>query len=322
MDTPGYPDGLSARGHAVRDVPVADPSATQAEMLDLLTRRPFAASTHVAVCKEGRFLGLIRLERLLPADPGARAVDLMDPDPPRIEGGMDQEMAAWRAVQHGKTALAVVDGDGMFLGLIPPLALLRILRQEHDEDISRLGGYLKSADQARASALENVIRRFGHRLPWILIGLAGAALSAQIVARYEEALRDRVLLAFFIPGIVYLADAVGTQTETVLVRGMSVGVRLGQVVLRELLTGLLIGIVVALAAFLLVSAFTGQSDAALGIGISVLAACSTASATAMILPWILNWTGVDPAYGSGPLATVVQDLLSIAIYFTVATRFV
>jgi magnesium transporter len=307
--------------HAVRDVPVADPAATQAEILAMLTRRPFAVSTHVAVCKDGRFMGIIRAERLLPADPGARAADLMDPDPPRIEAGMDQEVAAWKAVQTGKTALAVVDGEGRFLGLIPPLALLRILHQEHEEDISRLGGYLKGAMEARASALENVFRRFGHRLPWILLGLAGAAISARMVARYEEALRDRVLLAFFIPGIVYLADAVGTQTETVIVRGMSVGVRLGQVVLRELLTGLLIGIVVAMASFLLVAAFTGRFDAAAGIGLSVLAACSVASATAMVLPWMLDRTGVDPAYGSGPLATVVQDLLTILIYFMVATRF-
>lgn len=114
----------------------------------------------------------------------------------------------------------------------------------------------------------------------------------------------------------------GTQTETLLVRGFSVGVRLTQVVVRELLTGLLIGLVIAGCGFLFLLWRHGDSRLASGIGLSLFAACSTASATAMVLPWTLTRLGLDPAYGSGPLATVIQDILSILIYFLVATRFV
>lgn len=329
MENGVYPDPVkvsatlleSARQLAERDVPVAAPADSKADMMAMLAARSYACAIHIAVCEKGRLLGLIRIEDLLAAPEGSAASDLIGPDSLSAVNGTDREIAAWQAVHRRQAAVPVVDVDGTFLGIIPPLTLLDVLLHEHEEDISRLGGYLKSSAQARASALEKVVKRFGHRLPWLLLGLLGAAFSSVIMGHFEDALREKVLLAFFIPGIVYLADAVGTQTETVIVRGMSVGVGLRQVVLRELLTGLLIGVVIAGAAFLALLLYYGSFQVAAGIGLSVFAACATASGTAMVLPWALSRSGVDPAYGSGPLATVVQDLLSIFIYFLVATRF-
>jgi magnesium transporter len=308
-----------ARGHAQADVPVADRDATQASILKMMTCRKYASASHIAICRSGRLEGVLRIEDLLAAEPGTTAGTIMDADPPLVANGMDQEVAAWRAVQHGETSLPVVDGQGRFLGFIPPIVLLRVLLQEHEEDLARLGGYLKSTAVARASAMEALAKRFWHRLPWLLIGLLGAFLSADIVGRFETILADRLLIAFFIPGIVYLADAVGTQTETVIVRGMSVGIGLRKVVLLEVMTGFLIGLVIAVIGFLLLFWRWGQLDAALAIGLSIFAACSTASATAMVLPWLLTRMGLDPAYGSGPMATVIQDVLSILIYFSIAS---
>jgi magnesium transporter len=96
--------------------------------------------------------------------------------------------------------------------------------------MARLGGFLQDMSSARGASQENVIRRFWHRLPWRLVGLLGALISAHLVGAFEAQLQDNVALAFFIPGIVYLADAVGTQTETLVIRGLSVGVGIGQVV--------------------------------------------------------------------------------------------
>jgi magnesium transporter len=141
------------------------------------------------------------------------------------------------------------------------------------------------------------------------------------VGGFETQLREKVIFAFFLPGIVYLADAVGTQTETVVVRGLSLGVSMSQMFVRELVAGLVIGVVLALVAGPLVWWRWGDSTVALPVGISVLAACSTATVVAMSLPWLFDSFGLDPAFGSGPLATVVQDLLSIWIYLSV-TAFV
>jgi magnesium transporter len=121
---------------------------------------------------------------------------------------------------------------------------------------------------------------------------------------------------------VYLADAVGTQTETVVVRGLSVGVAMRRMVRRELLVGLAIGLALAAVAGPFVWWRWGAADVALCVGLSVFAACSTATVAAMALPALLDASGLDPAFGSGPLATVIQDLLTILIYFAIAAAVV
>jgi magnesium transporter len=126
------------------------------------------------------------------------------------------------------------------------------------------------------------------------------------------------MLAFFIPGIVYLADAVGTQTETVVVRGFSVGVGVDRVSWREVTTGLLVGATLALVFYPLALWRWGNPEVALAVALALMAATATATLVAMALPWLLQRLGADPAFGSGPLATVIQDLLSILIYFAVA----
>ena len=128
-----------------------------------------------------------------------------------------------------------------------------------------------------------------------------------------------MLLAFFIPAVVYMADAVGTQTEALIIRGLSAGVAVREVARRELLTGLVIG--VAIGAVFLPFALLGWGDGrvALAVGLALVASCSIATAVAMALPWAFQRLGADPAFGSGPLATVIQDLLSISVYLAIAT---
>jgi magnesium transporter len=91
---------------------------------------------------------------------------------------------------------------------------------------------------------------------------------------------------------------------------------------RELVTGLVIGMALGLTTFLLVWWRWGEGALAVGVALSLLAACSTATLAAMRLPWLLDRLGLDPAFGSGPLATVAQDLLSIVIYFVISTAVV
>jgi magnesium transporter len=119
---------------------------------------------------------------------------------------------------------------------------------------------------------------------------------------------------------VYLADAVGTQTETVVVRGLSVGVAMRRMVGRELLAGLAIGLALGAAGGASVWWGWGHGDVAWCVALALCAACSTATVAAMALPWMFDALGLDPAFGSGPLATVVQDLASILIYFAIAAE--
>ena len=133
----------------------------------------------------------------------------------------------------------------------------------------------------------------------------------------EEQLAANVALAFFLPGIVYMADAVGTQTETLVIRGLSVGVSIRSVVRREALTGVFVGLALS-AVFLPFSLLYGDARVALTAALALLSACTVATLVAMGMPSLLHRLGRDPAFGAGPLATVVQDLLSISVYLILA----
>lgn len=307
-----------ASEHASTSVPLAAPGSTIAEVRQALIGRQFETASMVVVANHGRFLGVVRIEDLLAAPADARIDDVMDTDAPIVAPGIDQEVAAWRAVHNNESALCVVDSSGRFTGVIPPPRLLSVLLTEHEEDLSRLGGFTRTTEAARASSEEPVQRRFRHRLPWLLVGLAGALLAADFVGWFEAQLEHTLMLAFFIPGIVYLADAVGTQTETIVVRGLSVGIGIRQMIRRELLAGVAIGAVLGIAGGLLVAWRWGEPQVALVVGLALFTACSTATLAAMLVPWLLDRCDFDPAFGSGPLATVIQDLSSILIYFAIA----
>jgi magnesium transporter len=309
----------TAAEHATANVPVAGGIQTAASVRTVLAGQRYDSASHIVVCEDSRFRGMVTIEALLSAPPDATLESLMDRDAPVVAPGVDQEVAAWRAVRHGESALAVVDGNGRFVGVIPPHRLLAVLLSEHEEDLARAAGFLRTTSVARTASEEPVQRRFRHRIPWLLLGLIGALTAADLVGSFESHLELNVVLAFFIPAIVYLADAVGTQTETVVVRGLSLGVPMRRMVARELLTGVLIG--AALAAVALPFVWWRWNDAglAVSVGLSVLAASSTATLAAMMLPWLFDVFDLDPAFGSGPLATVVQDILSIWIYLSLAT---
>jgi magnesium transporter len=312
----------TAAQHASDQVPIFSPSCLAEDVRQQLVGKQFECVSHVVVCDYQRFLGVVRIEDLLSAPADTTLNDLMDRNAPVVGPRVDQELAAWHAVRKKESALVVVDQDGRFVGVIPPHRLLAVLLSEHEEDLSRLGGFTRSTVAARTTSEEPVERRFRHRVPWLLVGLGGALLAADFVGWFETQLQHKVMLAFFIPGIVYLADAVGTQTETVVVRGLSVGVGIRRMAVRELLAGLAIGLALAVVAGPLVWWRWGEADIALCVALSVFGACSTATLAAMAIPSLLDAFGLDPAFGSGPLATVVQDLLSILIYFVIATAVV
>jgi magnesium transporter len=303
-------------------IPVCGPEDTADAVVASLRNSEHESVADVAVCAEtgtpSRLLGLVPLGRLLAAPPGTTAGDLLDTDPPVVALGHDSEQAAWKAVRHGESSLAVVDEDGMFHGLVPSSRLLGLLLRAHDEDFARLGGYLASSHTARVAMEEPVARRLWHRLPWLVLGLAGAALSAWFVGLFEGRLTADVRLAFFVPGVIYLADAVGTQTEALIVRGLSVGTSLRTSLRLEALTGPMLGLLLAAVGYPAILLVLGDAEIALTVSIALVAACSVATVVAATLPVLMARSGRDPAFGSGPLATVIQDLLSLVIYFLAA----
>ncbi len=308
----------AAVSHATPNVPVATPSDRAGDVRRCVAGVLFDAADDVAVLRGKEFVGLVPMARLLAAPDGAEMATIMDADPPIVAPDCDQEEVAWKMVEHGDSSVAVLDRDAHFVGLVPARRMLGVLLHEHDEDLARLGGYLRGARGARSAAEEPISKRLKHRLPWLALGLVGAMASAVVVGSFEEQLNEVLLLTFFLPAVIYLADAVGTQTETLLIRGLSVGIHMKKVFWRELMSGALIGVLIAIAFFPFALIGWGDEEVALAVALALFCACSIASLVAMVLPLAFQRAGVDPAFGAGPLATVIQDLLSIIVYFAVA----
>ncbi|MDZ4269674.1 MAG: magnesium transporter [Mycobacterium sp.] len=309
----------SALSHASTRVPTAVADDLVSETLDGMRGEQFDSAATVAVLDGARLVGVATIERMFAAPTGARLSDVMDSTPPVVAPDTDQEHAAWQAVQRGEPGLAVVNGEGHFRGLIAPQQLLTVLLAEHDEDMARLGGFLHSVESARTTTVESVTRRLWHRMPWLLVGLAGAMAAAGLMAAFEARLGATLAVAYFVPGIVYLADAVGTQTETVAIRGLSVGIGIRRILAPEALTGLVVGVVLGAVMLPMVAVLVGDWMLAIAVAIALVAASSIATVVALALPWLINRLGKDPAFGAGPLSTVIQDLLSIAIYLGAVT---
>ena len=285
----------------------------------MLGRHYDCAESIVVLDTHERVIGQVSLSLLLELEPGAIIQSAMQTRMPLVFMDTDQERVASMALQHGLTAVPVVDSEGKLCGVIPASALLGVLRQEHVEDIHRLAGIARENQMAREAIEAPPVRRVRHRLPWLLLGLTGSTAAALLMAQYEDILTRNIGIAFFVPGIVYLADAIGTQTEAIAVRGLSLShVGIMHLLAGELRTGLLLGAI--LGAIALGGTWLAIGDVRLGaaVALSLMLASALASAIGLILPWLFAHLGWDPAYGSGPLATIIQDVLTLAVYLSVA----
>jgi magnesium transporter len=270
----------------------------------------------------GRLLGAFPGERLITLADGVTLREAMDSAFPRVGADEDQETAASHALHHGVDALPVVDREGGLLGVMPAQALMQVLRREHVEDLHRLAGIRRETAQARHAIEDPPLRRARHRLPWLLVGLAGGALATAAMAGFEATIERVVAVAFFVPALVYLADAIGTQSEAVAVRGLSLTrAGIARLLASELRTGMLIGVALGVIAFPPVMLVFGDARLAAAVSTSIFIAGSIAAAIGIGLPWLLARRGLDPAYGSGPVATVIQDILTIVVYFMVLRAF-
>jgi magnesium transporter len=307
----------SAGFHVIRHVLSVQPTMTCSDALAMLREQRFEyADVVVVIDAAQRVLGMLSTGELATHERGTLVGRVMHRDVGVASAEMDQEHVASLAIRNALGTVPVTDQQGRLLGVVPPQTMLAVLRREHVEDLHRLTGILRENEVAREAMEGPPARRARHRLPWLFVGLAGSAIAALIMASFEATLQARVAVTFFLPGIVYIADAIGTQTEAIAIRGLSFGhARIQHLLAGELWTGLLIGAILAATSGLAVWLVLQDSMLALAVSVAVLAAGAIAAAIGLLLPWTFHRFGFDPAYGSGPLATVTQDVLSLLVYF-------
>ena len=317
-ETP-YPQSVAH--YLVTAVPTARPEESAGDARERLTGRRYDDASHVfLVADDGRLAGIAAIGDVLAAAATTPLAELAtDVNSHCVTLAMDREEAASAAIHAGLSILGVCDAQSRFIGAVPASALISILRDEHIEDIHHMAGILSKSEAAKAALNAPPHRRALYRLPWLLVGMAGSVVATATMARFETALAANISVAFFIPAIVYMADAVGTQSEAIAVRGLSLsGANLAPLA-GELGAGVLIGVTLGSLAYLLVWLAFGNLALATTVAVALVAASSVATLLGFLLPWLFAKLGYDPALGSGPLGTVVQDVLSLSIYFLIAS---
>ncbi len=305
----------TAADHLVAQVPVVASTASAAVARAAALEHPSEGVLY-ALDTERRLIGVLPVTTLLALSDTDTIAPHLEAPPPTVTAQTDQEDVALLALRYTLSAVPVNDDSGRFLGAVPASALLRIMHHEHVEDFDRLSGVLRQKEHVAHALDAPASRRLAERLPWLLVGLAGSALATWVVKSFEASLERSVAVAFFIPGIVYLADAIGTQTEAVAVRSLSFRQpRAWRTFFSELRTGFLLGLALAAPVLPAIGYLFGDFRLALAVSVALLCAGTIATTIGFSIPLLLARCNRDPALGSGPLATVVQDGLGLVAYF-------
>lgn len=158
------------------------------------------------------------------------------------------------------------------------------------------------------------------RVPWLVFGLLGGVAASFVVSRFEEVLSQNISLAFFLPVIVYMSDAVGTQTETIFVRDLTAGkAKFTSYLVKEFILGLFLGILFGVLIGLIAYFWIDSAEIALTVGLAMAVNVALAPIIALIVPELLFKEHTDPALGGGPFTTIVQDIISLFVYLLVAS---
>jgi magnesium transporter len=296
--------------------------ATSAQAIAAIRRLVDEAETvnYVYVVDEERhLLGVLSLYRLMLSAEGTPVVELMAPSTVRVKASADQETAARLLTDRNLLAIPVVDDDDHLVGIITEDDVADVIEAEATEDIERLGGSQPLNLPYRLASVPLLVRK---RVGWLMILFIAQGYTGTVLRNFEGELAAVVALSFFIPLLIGTGGNVGSQTVTLVVRAMALGEvamrDMGWLVFKELRVGLVMGLVMGVAA-IGQSWFLGVSSSiATAVSIAVIAICVWAATVAAALPLILRRVGVDPAVVSAPLISTLVDGTGLIIYFEIA----
>lgn len=307
----------------VTSVPTARPDDTVKDVLDLLVapEPTYDTTAYIFVTdKEGVLEGVVSLKDAINKPHDKKMKHLMSERVVSVRPSTDQEIVAQKAIKYRLKSVPVVDAKRRLLGVIPSHTIYDILHWEHTEDMLRMAGLHAKGLEMRTAVKAGILKMSWFRLPSLLIGVFGGLALTSVVDFFHESLEDQLILAFFIPLMLYLSAAMATQTGTILVRTLATEqVNIWKYALRELIIGLVMASVIGSAMFAVVQLWHGSSIIALVIGLSLFLCMSIASVLGVAIPLIIARLKQDPAVSGGPIINMFQDIVTLTVYFSVAT---
>lgn len=303
--------------HVTDRIPSATPEMRPADVLSHIRENngEYDSIDYVYVLEDGKLRGVVSMRELLSSD--GRLGDFMQRNIISLNPEDDPSDIPYLALSHGIKAIPVVDHEGRFMGVVTHDEIIRILKVEADRDILHFGGVFHRVIDRDPGAM-NMVRS---RVPWLIVGVIGGTITAALIGSFEDLLSEFIALASFIPIMVYMSDAVGTQSEALIIRKIAVDPAMSPLlyIKREVMVAA--GIGTLSSAFAGLMAGLSRMNPSLGLIVfismffSVLAAVFISTAS----PIIFRRLGFDPAVATGPLATILSDFTTTLIYLTVAS---
>ena len=265
-------------------------------------------------------VGVASLRALATTPSNALLKDIMARRVHSVRPETDQEDVAQIVAQYNYLAVPVVDSDNRLLGIVTVDDIVDVIREEATEDFFRMAGAGKDREILLKSSWENA----KVRLPWLFASWVGGVVAASVIGTYEHMLESTIALAAFIPVIIGMGGNIGTQSSTIIVRGMATGrIEVGSellVLIKELKVGLILGALYGVLLGVFANLKFIGTDPMLGlvVGLSIASSMLIAVTVGSFTPLILRKLEIDPAVAAGPFVTTSIDILGVLLYFVIA----
>ena len=266
-------------------------------------------------------IGTVALRYLLISPADAIIGDIMHENVVYLNTMMDQEEVARLFERYGFAMMPVVDEENVILGIITVDDIMEIVKEETTEDIHMLAGIDKE-ERIDSSLLESV----RSRLPWLIVNLMTALLASYVVSRFEGTIAKVVALATIMPVVTGMGGNVGTQTTTIIIRGIALGEidrkNALKIFFKELGMGAIAGTVIGILISVIGYIMEGNVVFGLVVGIAMILNMLCASIAGFSIPLLLKKLKIDPALASSVFVTTVTDIMGFLFFLGLATVFI
>jgi len=308
--------------HLTVRVPVVWDTATVKDTLAMLEKiaNKYDSVDYIYVNdKDGNLVGMFYIQELFNRSKDSKTSEFMQKVSGRVSLGTDLEMVAHLALKHNLKQLPVVKSNKL-IGVVSSREILTTINKSLRQDIFRFAGLHKSHLDFENSLEIPLFKAIKERLSWLIVGFIGAMLIAFYIGLFEETLQKYLIIAAFVPAIVYLSDALGTQIQTIFVRDLAVlgkAINFKKYFLKQIFISFFIASIIGILLFSSIYLFYGLFKISLIISLAAFVALIITSFTALIITLLIKKFNFDPALGSGPIATIISDMSSVIIYFLI-----
>ena len=264
-----------------------------------------------------KLLGAVDLDQILRTKRVVKIEEVMHETRHAIPATMDQEEAAREFEQYDLLSAAVVDENERLVGVLTIDDVVDVIQQEAEEDLLRMGGV---GDEELSDTVAATSRS---RVPWLLVNLGTAFVSASVISQFGATIEEMVALAALMPIVASLGGNAGTQTMTVTVRALATRdldiYNAGRVIRREVMVGLLNGAVIATILGLVAGLWFHNPDLGFVIAAAMVLNMLAAALGGILIPLLLDKFGADPAISSSIFTTMITDVIGFLAFLSLAT---